>query len=497
MSAATFFQADPTQQGSMEKRFLIDASPDGLSLFRGLYQRINPFGSESILQVIDNAKFGAQTSTKLKRAGDHLMWSHVQTKLSPLYAKKEENSTQTKYIVASNMQSAGTGALTPAACDDTGSGKNVLSYLKAIGAAYQDFTEISAPSPATNVVGYDLAPSSTFLVDTDSPTDGNTDEAWAIWSDEIANVLIKDLEIKCNNNRIDRFTREYLHSYHELFNRKNVNQILGIHGSVDQAIRDAAVPQYVYTPIPAYFCRSMGNLFDLASALFTVPTFNITWAPLRDCIVVGPHTGDVFQVKGSSGDAPEIQQAILDTTQIVVTEAERVRLHQYKHRQLISQVQSRSFTKKDLKKVELDVKFPNPCLELIFEVRRDCATQRNMWFHFWGIAGYDPIKSVELLVNSVPKEQVRQGEYFRKMKPLYMHTSVPTSCVYCDPFALDPEAPEFPTGYFALGRMDSSKLVLELQDELSAESVEIFVHARTYNVLEYSNASAHPLFVAS
>lgn len=482
MSAATFFQADISQQGAMEKRYIVDASPEALSLFRGMYQRILPFGMESILQTVSDADFGKETSTKLHRAGDHLFWMDLQAKLPGLSVAT--GGTAGTYVPARNMVRDG--------CDVAEG--NVTTYLNSVGGA-EYVASLNAPKAGNlygEVNGLVDADLDTFHKDVVSGSSAS-DEIWAIWCDEVGSALYKSIEIKCNNNRIDRFTREYLHAHNELFNRKDTNQMLGVHTSVADALRSSYKDQYLYTPVPAYFCRAMGNLFDLASALFTVPTINLTLAPAKDLIVA---SSDDLKITCASGDL-KISELQIDSTQIVVPESERTRLHQHKHRQLITQVQSRSFSKKSSSKLELDVKFPNPCLELIFSCRRDCATAANMWFHFWGIAGDDPVATVELMVNSVAKEKKRPGEYFRKVKPYRAHTNVPVSCLYCMPFAIDPEGSEFPTGYFSLGRMDSAVLVLELQKGLAEETVEIFVHARTFNVLEYSNASAHPIFVSS
>lgn len=484
MSAPTFFQADPVQQGTLEKRYLIDPSAKGLSLFRGMYQRIMPFGMESIQQEIPDADFGKKVTVKTNRAGDHLFWTTIQNLVPALKVGAGSNS----YVVAKTLgDSAGD-------CDGTTAVDAYLSAVKSTFARGTDEYEHTPADSAGNVFGAGTQTTGGDGVVGIASGASAGDEHWAVWVDELANVLMEEIVIKCNNNQVDRFTREYDHCHNELFNRKDATQILGIHASQEDAVRSALVDQYVYTPVPAYFCRAMGNLFDLASALFTVPTFVLKYAALTDCIVV---SDQACGVTAEDGSAIKLKQSILDTTQIVVPESERLRLHQHKHKQLISQVQTRTFSKKNQNKVELDVKFPNPALELIFHVRRDCATKANMWFHFWGIGGYDPIAKVELKVNSVSKESERQGEYFRKMKPFRQHTMVPVSCIYTNPFAIDPEAAEFPTGYFTLGRMDSAVLVLTLQSGLADEDVEFFVHARTLNIMEYSNSSARPEFVSS
>jgi hypothetical protein len=483
MSAPTFFQADPVQQGTLEKRYLIDPSAKGLSLFRGMYQRIMPFGMESIQQEIPDADFGKKVTVKTNRAGDHLFWTTIQNLVPAL--KVDTSGSSSSYVTAQNLKEAG--------CDSDAKITEYLSNVKSTFVLGTSADEHAAHADtAGNVFGAGAQTAAGDDLVIHTTTAG--DEHWAVWVDELANVLMEEIVIKCNNNQVDRFTREYDHCHNELFNRKDATQILGIHASQEDAVRSALVDQYVYTPVPAYFCRAMGNLFDLASALFTVPTFVLKYAALTDCIVVSDQS---FAVTAEDGSAIKIKQSILDTTQIVVPESERLRLHQHKHKQLISQVQTRTFSKKNQNKVELDVKFPNPALELIFHVRRDCATKANMWFHFWGIGGFDPIAKVELKVNSVSKESERQGEYFRKMKPFRQHTMVPVSCIYTNPFAIDPEAAEFPTGYFTLGRMDSAVLVLTLQSGLADEDVEFFVHARTLNIMEYSNSSARPEFVSS
>ena len=278
MSAATFFQADISQQGAMEKRYIVDASPEALSLFRGMYQRILPFGMESILQTVSDADFGKETSTKLHRAGDHLFWMDLQAKLPGLSVAT--GGTPGTYVSAATTVSA-------TSCDDLSSGKNVETYLNSVGGP-QYVTSLNAPK-AGNLYGEVAA-----LVDADLETfhkdvvsgSSASDEIWAIWCDEVGSALYKSIEIKCNNNRIDRFTREYLHAHNELFNRKDTNQMLGVHTSVADALRSSYKDQYLYTPVPAYFCRAMGNLFDLASALFTVPTINLTLAPVKDLSLI-------------------------------------------------------------------------------------------------------------------------------------------------------------------------------------------------------------------
>jgi hypothetical protein len=132
----------------------------------------------------------------------------------------------------------------------------------------------------------------------------------------------------------------------------------------------------------------------------------------------------------------------------------------------------------------MNLNFNHAMIELIWAVRRQKSEACNQHFNYAGKFGLDPIKFVHLRLNNLPRFTAKEGRYFRLVQPYQHHSLIPRSYIYCYSFALHPEKAQ-PSGSANFSRIDNVELVLDLQDQLSDETVTIIVFGRNWNVFRY------------
>lgn len=96
----------------------------------------------------------------------------------------------------------------------------------------------------------------------------------------------------------------------------------------------------------------------------------------------------------------------------------------------------------------------------------------------------DPIVSVSLRLNNLPRFATMEGKYFRQVQPLQHHTNIPKGFIYCYSFALHPEEPN-PSGALNWSRLDNVILELGLHEDIQSAPIRGVCFARNWNVFSY------------
>jgi hypothetical protein len=130
------------------------------------------------------------------------------------------------------------------------------------------------------------------------------------------------------------------------------------------------------------------------------------------------------------------------------------------------------------------------------------ASQGNDYFNCNLISPYDaedPIKTAYIQVNGHQRFSTRPGSYFRLCVPYMHHTRIPTKNVYSYSFSLSPEDLHQPSGSINYSRVDTSQLIMALNDNMttSAYNGRIRVFATNFQVLRIASGMAGLAFAAS
>lgn len=96
----------------------------------------------------------------------------------------------------------------------------------------------------------------------------------------------------------------------------------------------------------------------------------------------------------------------------------------------------------------------------------------------------DPITTVSLRLNNLPRFATMEGKYFRQVQPLQHHTNVPKGFIYCYSFALHPEEAN-PSGALNWSRLDNVILELGIHEDIQNCPIRAVCFARNWNVFSY------------
>lgn len=444
------------------------------TLWRFVHHKHTNFATETVSTSVVNARLGTgstqtKTTTTIPRNGDLLYRQYVHFLLPGL--SYETKDTEAEASVPVSFPCAKGGQCDP--CDPT-----------------NDFVAERKGGEADLLTVVDV--SSSF------ECDGGTGP-WAHWVQAIGQHLVQRAELKIGNSRVDYIEADGLYMIEELFSvqGKQLREMIGKRETRTQLIEDSKNERHLYVPLPWWFTRVSGNALPIITLQFHQISLDVTLPSLQTCIVrSGPFVK--VQQANSSGGASDFQETIqmwIDSEYVYLDMEERGLFANASFEQLICQHQSCQFS--DIAKYQESYQLPfnHPIIELIWRIRRRKQLNCNNMFNYSGFKGYDPIKTVGLRFNNMPRFETRDSMYFRTVQPYQHHSSVPKSYTYCYSFALNPESAH-PSGSANFSRLDRVDLELAFQDELISppdiggvrqqpESVDLYFLARNWNIIKY------------
>lgn len=445
--------------GSMDK--YLTANPT-LSFWTFRYNHHTNFALESIQQPFNSpTNFGSDVQLTINRNGDLIYFMYVTMKLPGIKA----------VTPTSGVCGIGTNTF-PCCdpCDPCGDGE-----------APDDCP--CCPSGSSQQLD-DLFDFSTF---DDLDTCTGLSRPWAHWTNAIGQFLIKRACLVIGGSVVSTLYNDYLYMWEELTGKpgKRLREMIGKRFTRAQLVADSRQTRTLYVPLPFFFAKVPGNALSLASLQFHGVQIHICFEDLRNCVQVSDCDALVVKCDGcqplSSNDT---LNAMLDTTYVYLDIEERDRFATGSFDVLIDQVQSYTQTNARNTNMQLTLNFNHPVIELIWAIRRQCQKLCNNHFVFSGVYGKDPIKTVSLCLNNLPRFNLREGQYFRLVQPYQFHTNIPEAFIYVYSFGLYPELPQ-PSGSANFSRIDNVLLELDLQDELQDETVTAIVFARNWNLFRY------------
>lgn len=441
-----------------------------VTYFRSLWSRHSKFAMENIRNTFHNqVSFGQDSTLTLGRNGDLVHWQYAVYDLPALRAV-----TPTADQLAMNAYGFGATAF-PAcdACDPANDGP-----LEALAC-----NALPGPGVISSLPDEDPG----FVDDSIDLCTGLT-RPWAHYTNAVGHVITRKACFTLGGQQIQMLTAEFLNAWEELTGKagKRLSEMIGKRLTRSQLVEDAQFAQRLYVPLPFYYTQHPGNAFNSVGSMFMPAQVQICFEDLQKLIQVSdPGTlvvkGDTCAPIGSND-----LRAHLDSTYIFLDKCERERFARGCFDQLIHQVQHHTTCSKQCQ-LRINLGFNHPVFELIFYVRRRAQSMCNNHLNFSGIHGKDPIKSVYLKLNGAPRFSPTEGRYFRLVQPYQHHSHIPASYIYSYSMALNPEDSVQPSGSLNMSLIDTAELHLELQDGLSDEDVDVFVHGISWNILSTAN----------
>ena len=329
-----------------------------------------------------------------------------------------------------------------------------------------------------------------------------SEDTWAYWTNAIGHVLIKRADIVIGGANIDSLYSDLLWAYEETMGKagKCLTEHIGKRSTQAELICDSRQKRFLYVPLPFWFSRHPGSSLSLASLAFHGVQISVDFESIEKCIITSDKDTIVRRCDTGAPIGKSDLSAALETTMIYLDAQERGLFANTAHEALIIQHQHQQVQVSN-SQAQIQLNFNHPVVQLFWMVRRASNEKSNRWFDYSGVDGRDPVIQASLQLNNQQRFSKR-GEWFRLVQPLQHCTRIPDSYVYTYSFALFPEQ-EAPSGSCNFSRIDHVTLTLKLQEGLAKENVNVFVFARSLNVLRMRDGLAglafasHPSVVAT
>jgi hypothetical protein len=336
-----------------------------------------------------------------------------------------------------------------------------------------------------------------------------------VYVNKLGYALIKSAEVEIGGQRIDKIYGRWMDMWHGLTcpaeKAAGFEQMAGVSMEKTSDIGFApSADTVIYVPINFWFSKgSAGAALPLIALQYHEVRITLELASAAD-ITRGDGGGDSstssgYTTVGSSAVYPELTKgstiagsamaptidAKLYADFIYLDTEERRRFAQTSHEYLIEQLQFTGQETMTNGRGTYRLNFNHPCKAFYWHLEKaGIVTCDPFWSGSAEVATGDapntlldsmnPVKSVKLQLNGHERFSERPGSYFSTVQPFQHHTRIPQMAwngLYS--FAISPEEHQ-PSGALNMSRIDTGRLVLELND---ADDYNLFVYAINYNVL--------------
>ena len=464
--------------GAMDEHLTKNAEQ---TFFKQNYSKHSLFSLETVAQPFNTTPtFGGDSAITLNRQGDLIHWQYIQIRLPGLAVVPRTQLNTSQQAFPSDDQE-----LYRRVDDDY-----IVSHIP------DGYTE---GSQATKMrlwnEGKEKFEKERFGAGFPDPTGKPMDRPdydYAYYTEAIGFHLIKSAELKLGGSIVDTVWSQLLFAWEELAGksgRRLCEQVGRTLRQPTELMKLSRTARTLYVPLPFSYTRHPSLALPLVAMQYHSLQLTVQWATLASCIIKSSQ--DVVVLHADSGAPLQDSHLIANvlTTYIQLDNAERnVFANSAQIRQLITQHQRFTQPINGSSNITCRLGFSFPVQELIFMVRRTAMTKANDHFCYEGINGREPIENASLSFNNSIRFSA-EGKWLRTIQPLQHHSSVPLSNIYNYSFALSPEEIE-PSGSANFSRIDAVDLQIELQAEFASEPAELFVFARSWNILTFQSGLA-------
>ena len=444
-----------------------------ITFWRFRYNRYTNFALEPIEQPFNTqVMFGSDTLMTFNRTGDLIFWTYV---VIDLYGIKAVEAA-----AAGRDFPGGARRLFPASCGVAKEEEDERSSGGGGGICCAEAKEEEEKTP------------------------------WAHYTNAIGQWLVRRASLVIGGQVIDTLYNDYLYMWEELAGKpgKRLREMIGKEFSLHELVEDSGNDRRLYVPLPFWFTTTSGNALPVVSLQFHGIQLHVSFAELNSCVQTSSAVNDdgdaqnvvVLKTRNNSPLVEQDLKAVVETTYVYLDVEERDRFATGSFEQLITQVQAYHLCTRSCQ-VRMALNFNHPIIELLWAVRRNCQSAVNNHFCYAGRDLEDPIRTVNLKLNNLPRFAPKEGRYFRLVQPYQHHTNIPQSHVYCWSAALFPEEAQ-PSGSVNFSRIDNVELIFDMQENIDEPprsggggggggfkavtgDFTVIVFARSWNILRY------------
>lgn len=466
--------------------------------WRSTWKRHTLFSIESVSQPFNTVtNFGQESQILLNRVGDMVFYLYLHVTLPGIVAcdTKSENCPGLTAGGQFPVYMDNGGACAPCAKTDEAA---LVEYLP------EKFDDLSTEAQADALqlakdqwrrATYGAARELSVCAEGDAdcpdqvaPELGDT---WGHYCNDVGHFMVKHAKLVVGGQQVDQLWADFMFCWEELTGKsgRRLTEMTGRRYTRAQLICDARETRNLWIPLPFWFTLASGSALPLASLAYHGVQLNVEFERIEKLIVVsGSHVG-IRRADTGLGLTPSDLKAEMEICYVFLDQTERDKFSSSHFESLI--VQTQSYIKTESKAVcRIPLSFNHPTTCLIFGVRRECQSRCNNHGNLSGVDGRDPIKNAELLLNTTSRFGKKDATYWRCVVPYQHWPTVPEAYIYTMSFALNPESSTEPSGSCNLSRIDNIELVLEMQDALAKENYQVFVFARSWNLMRFREGVA-------
>lgn len=330
----------------------------------------------------------------------------------------------------------------------------------------------------------------------------------SLWTRNLGNILIKNVELEIGGQRIDKQYGEWLVIWAELsLQPGHVAGYAEMIGNTSDLYAPASVlpdlvptpggAKRIYVPLQFFFNRNVGLALPLIALQYHEVKINLEFRPLAQLLKCEDDEGNV-----QATPAVQMQGASLWVDYIYLDTDERRRFAQVSHEYLIEQLQFTGEETLTGANERIRLNFNHPVKELVWVVRLADAEDQCQWSNFTlgtvtgsvagdgAYVGGDPLVDAKLQLNGHDRFATRQARYFNLVQPYQHHTNIPNNGIYVYSFALKPEEHQ-PSGTANLSRIDNATFQMTFDSSIfdgtgqpqGGRTAKLLMFAVNYNVL--------------
>lgn len=471
---------------------VLTGNPTG-TFWRSVHKQCTKFACESVSQPFGTpALFGQEAQITLSRVGDLIYYLYVHVTLPGIVAEENQGAMGGQFP-CEHTPCNPCGHMDEAA---------LLEYLPANYSQLQPEDKVDALKDAKNKwrkQALGAAPELDCCVDGDADCPDTVcpelGDCWAYYCNDVGHWLISKAKLLVGGQEIDRLWSIFLFCWEELSGKsgRRLQELTGRRFTRSQLICDSRMERELYIPLPFFFSLASGSALPLVSLAYHGVQLNIEFEKIEKLIVVSQPDVIVKHARTGLPITPADLKAQMEITYVYLDTTERAQFSGATFDQLI--VQTQHYFKTESKQAcRVALHFNHPVIELIFCVRRTCQEMANNWGNFSGMDGLDPVKSADLLLNTASRWGGKKpAVYWRSVVPYQHHSNIPEAFIYCMSFALNPESTE-PSGSCNFSRIDNIELDLEMASNFANESYNVYLMARSWNIMSYKEGVGGPAF---
>jgi hypothetical protein len=346
------------------------------------------------------------------------------------------------------------------------------------------------------------------------PTINQTQQGstWISYSNGIANVLVKSIELEIGGVSIDRHYSEWLDIWGELNvdanYRESYDEMVGNYASDTALIYSSAsstsYTQYrtYYMPLRFWFNRSIGNSLPLIALQYHDIKFNIELRPLSELI----HSDVILNTSSltdTEGALLKIQSITMWGDNIYLDKEERTHIANIPHDFIIDQVQFNGAEslapKTSSETIQLD--FNNPVKAIYWILRNETylavnTKTGNSQIKYLGVQNSgDTFETFKIQLDGNDRFEQRYANYFRLVQSTEHSISAPRKYIYMYSFAIN-AGHDQPSGTCDFSRITSSLVNMTFDSRIHTAygSVRLNLYAVNYNIFQIRNGMGSILF---